>query len=185
MPLKKWVNSLLFQKSVIFTFFLALPFFISAQRTKKLWLDEIPIKSYSHGIPAVVPKTNQGGGALRIAGVKYEHGIGVASTSILSFQISGKAMSFHALVGVDDEGSKSLEHRFYVIADKKILFESSAMKIGDKALPVNVDLRGVNRLGLLVLVEDEGHNKVYSNWADARFEWQGDGIPDHVPNDGE
>jgi alpha-galactosidase len=185
MPLGSWINRFALQQHFISLIFLAVPYMLHAQRVKKLWLDELPIKSYSQGIPAVVSKSNQGGGTIQIAGTKFEHGIGVASTSILSFQLSGNAKSFQALVGVDDEGSKTLGHRFFVVGDKKILFESGLMHHGERAKMVDVDLRGINRLGLLVLVQDEGHTKVYSNWADACFEWKGDGMPSHIPNDGE
>lgn len=40
-------------------------------RPRLIWLDELPIKSFSQGIPAVVSKTNQGGGPISIAGKKF------------------------------------------------------------------------------------------------------------------
>lgn len=156
-----------------------------AQKTKTIWLDEMPIKSYSQGIPAVVSNTNQGGGPIVIGEKKFSRGIGVASTSILAFQLDGNALSFQARVGVDDEGSPTILHRFYVIGDRKILFESGEMRRGEKAKEVKVDLQGVQRLGLLVLVSDENQTRVFTNWADARFVMKSGSLPGHIPNAGE
>lgn len=58
---------------------------VHAQSIKQIWLDELPVKSFSEGIPGILAKTNQGGDSIRMAGKNYTHGIGVASTSIISF----------------------------------------------------------------------------------------------------
>lgn len=173
MAFKSWLTFLL----------ICFSFLTDAQSRKKLYLEEIPIKSYSYGIPAVVAKANQGGGPLSIANQVFPHGIGVASTSILGFQLNENASSFHAFVGVDDQGSKILTHRFYVLGDKKILFESGDLRFGDLPKEVNVDLKGIKRMGLLVIVSDEGHTKVFTDWADAYFVMKGDKQPIPIPND--
>ncbi|UTA66839.1 NPCBM/NEW2 domain-containing protein [Emticicia sp. 21SJ11W-3] len=152
-----------------------------AQNTKPLWLDDLPIKSYSEGIPAVLPKTNAAGDQMKIAGKTFSHGVGVSSTSVLSFQLAGHAASFSAMVGVDDLGIKNLPHRFYVIGDKQILFDSGEMRWGDAPKPVNVNLAGIQRLGLLVLV-DIYINRTFTNWADAAFVMKDNFIPATIPN---
>lgn len=158
---------------------------LSAQETRQIWLDDLPIKSFSEGIPAVLGKTNAAGDPLRIAGATYPHGVGVNSTSILAFYLNGRAKSFSALVGVDEQGSQTLPHKFYVIADRKILFESRELKWGEPAQPVNVDLTGVQRLGLLVKINDQGHTRTYSNWANAAIVMFGDALPETMPNTAE
>ena len=163
---------------------------ISSSKTPKndfltprlIWLDELPVKSFSEGIPGILTKTNQGGDSMRMAGITYTHGIGVASTSIISFLLEGKATEFSATVGVDDLGNKMLPHFFYVLGDGKILFESGAMKLGNQPKSFTVDLTGVQRLGMLVMVKDEGFTKVYSNWADAKMAMIGDALPKSIPN---
>ncbi|MBA4850181.1 NPCBM/NEW2 domain-containing protein [Emticicia sp. BO119] len=152
-----------------------------AQHIKNIWLDELPIKSFSEGIPAVLPKTNAAGDSMKITGVYYTHGVGVNSTSILSFYLDGNATEFSAIVGVDDKGVKNLPHKFYVIGDKKILFESGEMQLGDAAKTVKVDVSGIKRLGLLVLVDMEV-NRTYSNWANAKFLMKNDALPQTLPN---
>ncbi|MCP1382393.1 NPCBM/NEW2 domain-containing protein [Runella salmonicolor] len=153
-----------------------------AQKTQAIWLDDLPIKSFSEGIPAVLPKTTAAGDSMLIKGRYFKHGVGVNATSILAFFLEGKAIEFSALVGVDDKGNKDLPHTFYVIADRKILFDSGEMRLGDAPKPVKVKLEGVQRLGLLVKVNDEGRTKVYSNWADAQLVMLDNYLPKNIPN---
>ena len=158
---------------------------VSGQHVRQVWLDELPIKVYSGGIPAVVAGANQGGQPIRMAGKTYAHGVGVASTSILAFHLKGDAVELTATVGVDDMGIKDLPHRFYVLGDKKILFASGDMRLGDRPKRFRVDLRGVQRMGMLVEVKDKGYTRVFSNWADARISLIGDAIPAQFPNEGD
>ena len=156
-----------------------------AQETKIIWLDELGIKAFSEGIPAVVPKTNAGGDSMRIKGQYFQRGVGVNGVSILTFYLSGQSKRFTATVGVDDQGNRQLSHRFYVIADRNILFDSGDMKWSDGARKVNVSLTGVKRLGLLVKVHDSGGTRLYSNWADSQLEMIGNSRPQNTPNTGE
>jgi len=153
-----------------------------AQTTRPIWLDDLTIKSFSEGIPAVLGKTNAAGDSMRIAGRVFKHGVGVGSTSILSFFLNGHAQSFSAMIGVDDQGNKTLPRKFYVIGDRKILFESLEMKWGDPAQKVEVNLEGIKRLGLLVKINDQGINQTYSNWADAQILMQDNHLPENMPN---
>jgi len=158
---------------------------VHSQNSSGIWLDDLNIKSFSEGIPAVLAKTNASGDSMLIKGVHYKHGVGVNSTSIMAFYLNGNATGFSALVGVDDKGNKSLPHIFYVIGDRKILFQSREIKWEQEPQAVNVDLTGIKRLGLLVMVRDEGLTKTYSNWANARFEMINGKLAEHIPNDGE
>jgi alpha-galactosidase len=153
-----------------------------AQKPKAIWLDDLPIKSFSEGIPSVSAKTNAGGDSIRMNGKFFRHGIGVSSTSVLSFFLDGHATEFSAVVGVDDKGVKDLPLKFYVIGDRKVLFESGEMNLGDEPKTVKVNLLGIKRLGLLVTIEEKGFNRSYSNWADAQFEMIDDFIPKNTPN---
>jgi alpha-galactosidase len=146
-----------------------------------VWLDSVGIKSFSEGIPAVVAKTSAGGDMMRIGGVGFSRGVGVQTLSVLSFFLDGKAGRFTARAGVDDASGPGAAVRFFVIGDRKILFESGVMKAGDVAGKVDIDLRGVKRLGLLVT--GEGNNqRAYADWADARLLMQGSHLPEHIPN---
>ncbi len=158
---------------------------ILAQNSKIVWLDDLTIKSFSEGIPSVSAKTNAGGDSIRMNGKLFKHGIGVSSTSVLSFFLDGHATEFSAIVGVDDKGVKDLPLKFYVICDRKVLFESGEMNLGDEPKTVKVNLLGIKRLGLLVTIEEKGFNRSYSNWANAQFVMKDDFIPQNTPNSDE
>jgi len=152
------------------------------QTARTIWLDDLAIKTFSEGIPSVSPKTNAGGDSIRMKGNYFNRGIGVNSTSVLSFYINENALEFSATVGVDDLGNKSLSHHFYVVADRKVVFESGAMKCGDEPKYIQVSLNGVKRLGLLVAVQDQGYQRVYTNWANAKLVMVGGNLPLNIPN---
>ena len=153
-----------------------------AQSIHEIWLDDLVIQKYSEGIPGISAKKNGGGETMTMVKKTYQRGIGVQSTSVLSFLLNGNATEFTASVGVDDMGNKILKHRFYVLGDGKILFESGDMKWGDLPKNIKVDLIGIQRMGLLVMVEDQGYTKVYTNFADAKILMIGDAKPLTTPN---
>jgi alpha-galactosidase len=155
-----------------------------SQTNNPIWLDDLKIKSYSEGIPAVLGRTNAAGEAMTIKGVRYERGVGVNGLSILAFHLNGNAREFSALAGVDDKAVSGATYTFYVIGDQKILFQSRKLSQGDEPEAVRVKLNGIKRLGLLVLV-DVHTTKTYSNWANAKLIMHGQHIPATFPNDGE
>jgi alpha-galactosidase len=59
------------------------------------------------------------------------------------------------------------------------------MRVGDPAKSVDVDLRGVRRMGLLVTdtVGGISNKRTYANWADARLDMTDGKPPRHIPND--
>lgn len=154
---------------------------VYGQKNNTVWMDDLSIRTFSEGIPAVLAKTSGSGEAIRMKGISYSRGVGVNATSVLSFLLNGNAAEFSAVVGVDDSGLKNVPYSFFVIGDRKILFESGEMKWGDAPRMVKVNLVGVKRLGLLVLVE-QGLTKTYSNWADAQFIMKNEQMPLNVPN---
>jgi alpha-galactosidase len=153
-----------------------------AQQNTRVWLDDLAIKSFSGGIPSVAGKTNAGNDSMRINGFTYHRGIGVQSLSTLSFFLQGNAISFAAMAGADDKADKSARFKFYVIGDRKILFESKELKQGDTPEKIEVTLSGIQRLGLLVTVNNEGTGRTYSDWANAQLFMKGKKNPQQLPN---
>ena len=158
-----------------------------AQKTTSLWLDDLKIQTFSEGIPSVEAKKSGGGDSIRLAGQYFERGVGVHSISVLSFLLNGKSEQFSAVVGADDKANRNAHVQFFVLGDQKILFESGPMKVGDAPKKVNVNLSGIQRMGLLVTVslEDEGYGRTYSDWADAKLVMTGENLPQNIPNSGE
>jgi alpha-galactosidase len=169
--------------SALLVFFLLSIFSVVAQDSRKVFLDDLTIQSFSEGIPGVTAKTCAGGDSIKMMGKVYQRGVGVHSTSVLTFQLNGKGLRFSALTGVDDNATPGMVYKMYAIADEKILFESNPMKVGDAPQLVNVDLKNVQRFGLLVMVKEERGSKTYSNWANAVITMQDTSLPQTVPND--
>lgn len=154
-----------------------------AQEYDTLLLDGLEVKSFSEGIPAVVAGRNQRGEVLRVAGVAYDRGIGFASTAVMPMQVSGNGYRFEALAGIDDASDSSCRCRFLLLGDRKTLFQSPLIRRGDPPMRIDVDIRGVQRLGLLVLPSEDASQACYSDWLRARIFMRKGTRPTTVPND--
>ena len=170
--------------TLIIVLFLGATAAFAAPKASVVWLDDLEIQAYSEGIRPVQAKTNYTHDTMRVKGSAYTRGVGVQSVSVLSFRLDGNATRFTALVGVDDTANRSVPVTFYVIADKKVLFDSGKMRVGDAPKPVDVDLTGVKQLGLLVTDKVGGirNNRTYSNWANAQLVMVEGKVPVPQPN---
>ncbi len=157
---------------------------IVAQQTSTIWLDDLPIQTFSEGIRPVAAKTNYGKDTMRVKGVPYFRGVGAQSISVIAFNLDRHAKHFSAMVGVDDQGNKTIPVKFYVVGDGKVLFESNEMQIGDEPAKVDADLTGIKQLGLLITDNVGGVNnkRTYANWMNAQLEMSGNHSPGYVQN---
>ncbi|MFC5411079.1 NPCBM/NEW2 domain-containing protein [Larkinella bovis] len=155
-----------------------------AQKANTVWLDDLLIQTFSEGIRPVTAKRNYSSDSMRINGVYFSRGVGAQSVSVLAFYLNKNATRFKAVIGADDMGNKEIPVKFYVIGDQKILFESNEIKVGDAPQQVDVDLTGIERLGLLITDPVGGSNnkRTYANWANAHLMMLGDHLPKHIPN---
>src|SRR5436190_9889771 len=107
---------------------------------------------------------------MSIGGQKFTNGIGTRASSQLMLDLQGKAQSFYAKVGVDDEvtnGNGSVV--FKVVGDKKTLWQSPVMRAGDKAREIDVPLKGVKLLTLIADDNNDGNEKDDADWVDAKI----------------
>lgn len=102
------------------------------------------------------------GAPLKVGGVPHQAGIGVHSPMEWAIDVDGKAVAFDAQVGVQDGGS-SME--FLVLCDGKPAWKSGIVRGGQKAVPVHVDLEGVETLTLQVA---NGGDGAHGDWIDPR-----------------
>lgn len=157
---------------------------LSGQETH-FYADDLTIKSFSEGIPSIAGKTNAAGDSMRIQKKTFKRGIGVQSLSVLTFLLDQKALRFHAIIAPDDLANSENRYSFFVLADRKVIFESGEMAVGDVPKIVDVDLRGAKRLGLLVKVKNQSLLRSMADWADAYFTMLGNAKPSQIPNNGE
>jgi alpha-galactosidase len=164
--------------------FLAIGFTLVAcqVQNKQVWLDELKIQTFSEGIASVVSIKPVSADSVLIGKTKFDRGIRVQTTSVISFFPDGNAEQFSAVVGADDKGNKSVPVTFYVVGDRKVLFESKNMLPGDPPEKVSVNLEGIQRLGLLVTGDEEDHFRTSGYWANAQLVMQKDHLPEQIPN---
>ena len=144
-------------------------FFPLALRSQTIWLDELNLSAMDAGWGTPHAKKSVEENSLSIAGQKYQRGVGTHAISRMKLDLRGKAAHFSALVGVDDEAQKPASIEFYVLGDRKILWQSGIMKKGEAAKKVDVDVRGINLLGLLVADAGDGIDYDHADWCDAKL----------------
>ena len=145
---------------------------LSAQNI--VWLDELDlsVSTQGHGTPGI--NTSVAGKPLTIAGEVFKRGFGTHAESSLLIKLDGKASKFTALVGLDDEvKGQDPAVEFEIYGDNKKLWSSGIMKLGDKAKPLSVSLKGIKQLELLVTDGGNGPYYDHANWVDAKFETDG------------
>ncbi len=120
------------------------------------------------------------GSALTVAGVKYEKGIGTHSISRFLVNLEGKGISFSGWAGADDNNDFTGNMEFRLLADKKLIWSSGVLHKGMAAVPFSVNLKGIQKLALLVVEGGDGIMYDHADWLNAKFETKGKVIPEVV-----
>ena len=135
-----------------------------------VWLDDLDLTAMTQGNGVAMKNKSVDGKTLTIGGQTFERGVGTHSVSEIAIQLDGKAVSFTAQVGLDDE---IIEHKtsaeFIVIGDGARLWSSGIVKAGDAPKPCSVSLDGVKRLELIVADGGDGPYYDHADWADAKI----------------
>lgn len=135
------------------------------------WLDQLDISVATQGYG--VPKKNRSveNKTLTIAGQKFERGFGTHAESSLVILLKGKATSFSAKVGLDDEvAGHEPAVEFVIYGDGKKLWSSGVMHLGDSARTCHVALNGIQKMELVVTDGGNGNYYDHADWVDAKFE---------------
>lgn len=143
-------------------------------QAQTVWLDELDLSAATQGYGIPMKNKSIDGKRISIAGKTFERGFGTHSVSSLLILLDGKAVSFTAQVGVDDEikGQRPAVE-FVLNADGKNIWSSGVMHLGDAAKPCSVTLTGVQKLELVVNDGGNGNYYDHADWADAKFETTG------------
>ena len=144
------------------------------EKVVRIWLSSLDLSKMTVGWGKPAADKNIVGKPLSIANQKFEHGVGSHAGSMMYIDLHGEARHFSARVGVDDETQGRGTVRFKVYGDGKKLFDSGVMKGGDKAKPVELNLRKVQQVVLVVTGAGDNTSYDHANWADAYFEYQGE-----------
>ncbi len=109
------------------------------------------------------------GGMLRAGGRLYLKGLGVHSTSRLSYTLAEPCRRFEAELAVDHQTSGSGSVAFRVFADGQLKYASPILRGGAPPLAVRVDLAGAKRLDLVVDFAQRADQLDHADWLDARL----------------
>src|SRR5690606_25262938 len=115
------------------------------------------------------------GTTLTIGGQQYAKGLGMHSTSEVTYQLNGAYARFTSWVGIDDSvgnGSGDGSATFQVWGDGRLLGQSRRVTGADAAEFMDVDLTGVQVLRLVTTtggLAGDNDYKDHTNWADAKL----------------
>ena len=148
-----------------------------AQGTKEVWLDELDLSCciQDWGLPQADRSVLDT--PLTVGGVVYGRGVGTHSISRMLFGLGGDAVSIAGAVGADDKNLFAGKHRFKILGDRKVLWDSGVMRKGDAARAFDVDLSGLDKV--LLLVEEAGDGIMYdhADWLNVKFVTRGEITP--------
>ncbi|MBS0210988.1 MAG: NPCBM/NEW2 domain-containing protein [Planctomycetes bacterium] len=99
----------------------------------------------------------------------YAKGIGMHSTSRLTFKLDGTARTFESEIAIDDAARGGGSCRFRVFVDAAEKFASPEITGGDAPVPVRVELGDGKLLSLIVDFGDRADELDYANWLNARL----------------
>ncbi|MDI1256191.1 MAG: NPCBM/NEW2 domain-containing protein [Flavobacterium sp.] len=147
---------------------------IAQSPAQTVWLDQLDLSAATQGYGVPNKNLTVDGKQMTISGTTFERGFGTHAESSLLIQLDGKAISFSAQVGIDDEvHGHEPASEFILLADGKKIWSSGIMRLGDPAKLCKASLIGVQKLELVVTDGGNGNYYDHANWADARFETNG------------
>ncbi len=150
---------------------LLVPIFAAKVSATTVWLDDLDVSPTTQGWGDPHKNQSVDKHGLAIGGQSFARGLGTHADSVLYVNLNNAARTFSATVGVDDEVSKSSASiEFFVIGDRKVLWQSGVMKAGAPAKNFIVSLAGVKTLMLKVGDAGDGISFDHADWGDARFE---------------
>jgi hypothetical protein len=148
--------------------------FVQPLKGKAKYLSDLPVESFVH-LPYLSlawpyqKDRSVGGGRLRGGGRLYAKGIGLHSTSRLTYKVPKTARRFQALAAIDDQAGMRGSVVFRVFLDGKEAFKSGPVRGGDTPLPIDLELGNARQLSLIVDFGERGDEMDHADWLDARL----------------
>lgn len=106
------------------------------------------------------------GGPIRVAGSRFEHGVGVHSRSVLVYDLRGEYSQFVASFGIDDDSGPYADVTVSIRVDGQRRLAEAHVRRGRLYGPVRLDIRGANRIELITDFGDNGDLQDRFNWVE-------------------
>ena len=148
--------------------------FVQTMGGRATYLSDLVPESYRH-LPYLSIDwpyrldANVTGTRLRAGGKIYPKGVGMHSTSRLTFRLAKAYRRFEAEVAIDDQTQLRGSVIFRVLAGPREIYKSGIVRGGDPPLRVSVDLGGVDQLSLIVDYADRADALDHADWLNARL----------------
>jgi len=140
-----------------------------AQSAKSYFISGLDLSQVQQGWGQPHANRSVGGKPLSVGGQTFTNGLGTHADSQFVIHLGGKAESFSARVGIDDEVGKQGSVVFKLLGDADVeLWHSKELHGGDAPEPVNLGLAGVKQLTLFV-DSGEDHEFDHADWVDAQI----------------
>lgn len=144
------------------------------QAEKSVFVSNLDLTKVLQGWGSAQKDRSVDGNPLRIAGRKFDRGVGTHAESTLWIHVGGRAQRFLTRIGVDDAaGGNSGSVNFKVVTDEGTIYQSGVMKTGTPARKIDLDIRGTEVLILIVEDGGDGVTGDHANWADAEVFYTG------------
>lgn len=110
---------------------------------------------------------NVRGGPIRVAGRTYDQGIGVHSASALTYELGGQFRQFVTHYGLDDNSGLLADVAVEIRIDGEIRHRAENVVVGTLHGPVRIDVRGAQRLELIVQFGRHGAIQDRFDWVES------------------
>ena len=189
-------------KNVILLWSVFLLCSFSAGVEKTIWISDLDLSLIDLEMGQAQKNKTPMGSPIIISGKTYENGIGVSAPAKFLIELNGTGKRFSAEVGRCEmkmparpagqtpagappaggpTGSTQRvapSMQFYVLGDKKVLWDSGIMKQGDKPQNVEIDLSGINKMALVVVSSGgRGPFGGLGAWANSKISYSGEIAP--------
>jgi hypothetical protein len=142
---------------------------LARRQAKDAWLDEIRPVYQQQDCGTLGLRQTFDANPLRLAGRKYERGLGTHANSEIRYRLDNGYTRLDAEVGVDDEKDGAGTVVFQVFTDGCKVFDSGVMRGKQAARKISVPLDGVEEMALVVTDAGDGITCDHADWADARL----------------
>ena len=154
---------------------ITLLFMSSCMENSVFWLNEadLSLMKSGNGSGASLPDKSVQGSPLSIGRIEYSKGIGTSAISTLMLNLDKKGQYITGKAGVDDMAKGETSIRFYIVGDRKTLWDSGVMNKGDSARTFRVRLAGIEKLGMLAINATDGISRAYADWVETKIFYSG------------